>query len=122
MKKIYIILSLIGLFVLGALCGIGLALPFTKKLLSEEYFVQHRMDEEIKRLKLTPEQVEKSKPIYDQLKQDLAKIKADTLTAIAQASIRQSTELALLLTPEQLEEFKKLGDERREKFEKFIKP
>lgn len=122
MKKFYIILSLIGLFILGALFGIGLALPFTKKFISEDYFVSQRMKEESKRLKLAPEQVEKSKPIYDQLKQDLAKIKADTLTAIAQASIRQSTDLALLLTPEQIEEFKKLGDERREKFEKFIKP
>lgn len=122
MKKLYIILSLIGLFVLGALFGIGLALPFTKKLISEDYFVRHRMSEEAKRLKLTPEQVEKSKPIYEQLKQDLTKIKADTLTSITQASIRQSMELAGLLTPEQIEEFKKLGDERRVKFEKFMKP
>lgn len=122
MKKFYIICSLFALFILGALFGIGLALPFAKKLISEDHFVQHRMSEEVKRLKLTPEQVEKSKPIYDQLRQDLAKIKNDTLTAIAQASIRQSTELAGLLTSEQIEEFKKLGDERRVKFEKFMKP
>lgn len=122
MKKCYIILSLIGLFILGALFGIGLALPFAKKLVSEDHFVAQRMKEEEKRLKLTPDQVEKAKPIYEQLKQDLAKIKADTLMSIGQASIRQSTELAGLLTPEQIEEFKKLGDERRVKFEKFMKP
>ena len=122
MKKLYIIASLLGLFILGALFGIGLALPFAKKLISEDHFVTQRMKEEAKRLKLTPEQVEKAKPAYDQLKQDLAKIKADTLIAIGQASIRQSTELALILTPEQIEEYKKLGDERREKFEKFMKP
>lgn len=122
MKKFYIICSLFALFILGALFGIGLALPFAKKLISEDHFVQHRMSEEAKRLKLTPDQVEKSKPIYDQLRQDLAKIKSDTLTAIAQASIRQSTELAGLLTAEQIEEFKKLGDERQVKFEKFMKP
>ncbi len=122
MKKFYIIISLIGLFILGALFGVGLALPFAKKLLSEDYFVKHRMSEEAKRLKLTPEQIEKAKPTYDQLRQDLTKIKADTLTAITQASIRQSMELAGLLTPVQLEEFKKLGDERRVKFEKFMKP
>jgi Spy/CpxP family protein refolding chaperone len=122
MKKFFIICTLFGLFVLGALCGIGLAFPFAKKLLSEDHFVKQRMAEEVKRLKLTPEQVEKSKPIYDQLRQDLAKIKIDTLTSIAQASIRQSTELAGLLTPEQTEEYKKLGDERRVNFEKFMKP
>lgn len=122
MKKLYIIASLLGLFILGALFGIGLALPFAKKLLSEDHFVTQRMKEETKRLKLTPEQVEKAKPAYDQLKQDLAKIKVDTLIAIGQASIRQSTELALILTPEQIEEYKKLGDERREKFEKFMQP
>lgn len=122
MKKFYIICSLFALFILGALFGIGLALPFAKKLISEDHFVQHRMSEEAKRLKLTPDQVEKSKPIYDQLRQDLAKIKSDTLTAIAQASIRQSTGLAGLLTAEQIEEFKKLGDERQVKFEKFMKP
>ena len=32
------------------------------------------------------------------------------------------TEAPLHVTPEQIEEFKKLGDERREKFEKFMKP
>lgn len=122
MKKLYIIASLLGLFILGALFGIGLALPFAKKLISEDHFVTQRMKEEAKRLKLTPEQVEKAKPTYDQLKQDLAKIKTDTLMAIGQASIRQSTDLAALLTPEQIEEYKKLGDERREKFEKFMKP
>lgn len=122
MKKLYIIASLLGLFILGALFGIGLALPFAKKLISEDHFVAQRMKEEAKRLKLTPEQVEKAKPTYDQLKQDLAKIKTDTLMAIGQASIRQSTDLAALLTPEQIEEYKKLGDERREKFEKFMKP
>lgn len=122
MKKFYIVISLIGLFILGALFGVGLALPFAKKLLSEDHFVQQRMKEEARRLRLTPEQVEKAGPTYEQLRQDLAKIKNDTLTAIAQASIRQSTELAGLLTPEQIEEFKKLGDERRVKFEKFMKP
>ncbi|MFC5457537.1 hypothetical protein [Prosthecobacter fluviatilis] len=122
MKKFYIVISLVGLFILGTLFGVGLALPFAKKLISEDHFVQQRMKEEIKRLKLTPEQIEKSKPIYDQLLLDLANIKNDTLTAIAQASIRQSTELAGLLTPEQIEEFKKLGDERRVRFEKFMKP
>ncbi|WP_395737309.1 hypothetical protein [Prosthecobacter sp.] len=122
MKKFSIVISLFGLFILGALFGVGLALPFAKKLISEDHFVQQRMKEEIKRLKLTPEQIEKSKPIYDQLRQDLAKIKNDTLVSIAQASIRQSTDLAGLLTPEQIEEFKKLGDERRVKFEKFMKP
>jgi hypothetical protein len=122
MKKFYIICSLIGLFILGGLCGVGLALPFARKLISEDYFVQHRMSEEAKRLRLTPEQIEKAKPIYDQLRQDLTKIKTDTLTSITQASIRQSMELAGLLTPGQIEEFKKLGDERRVKFEKFMKP
>lgn len=121
MKKFIIICSLFALFVFGAACGIGIALPFARSLIDEQHFVSSRMKEETKRLKLTPEQVERAKPIYDQLKQDLTKVKTDTLMAITQASIRQSTELAAILTPDQIEEFKKLGDERRDKFENFMK-
>lgn len=122
MKKLTIIASLVALFILGAICGLALAVPFARKLLSEDRLVQQRMAEEKKRLKLTAEQVEKAKPVYDALKSDLAKVKADALAGVTQAALRQAGDLAAILTPQQIEEYKKLGEERRARFEKLIKP
>lgn len=121
-KKLIIISSLIALFIFGGVCGFAVAVSIVKKSLSEEHFVQHRMSEESRRLKLTPEQIEKAKAGYDQLKQDLTRVKSDTVLAISAAAIKQAGELSAILTPAQLDEFKKLNDERRARFEKTIKP
>lgn len=122
MRKLVIVASLICLFLFGGVCGFAIAVRIIKQSLNEGHVVSQRIAEETRRLKLTPDQRDKAKPSYDQLKQDLVAVKRDTLQAIARAAYTQSAELAEILTPEQLDEFKKLSEERRTKFEKMLKP
>lgn len=122
MKKLTIIGSLVALFIFGGVCGFAVAVGIVKRSLNEAHFVQQRMAEESKRLKLTPEQIERAGPSYEQMKQDMVKVKSDAVLAITEAAIKQGRDLAALLTPEQLSEFRKLTDERRARFEKKAKP
>ncbi|MBX7209968.1 MAG: hypothetical protein K1X78_16745 [Verrucomicrobiaceae bacterium] len=121
-KKLIIAASLVALFVFGGVCGFAVAVGIVKRTLNEEHFIEHRISEDTGRLKLTPEQVAKARPSYDQLRQDLGKAKADAVLAIVDAAVKQARELAPLLTPEQQKEFKILSDERRLRFEKKAKP
>ena len=84
--------------------------------------VNQRIEEETRRLQLTPEQLEKAKPAYDQLKRDLSEVKRETLRSNAQAAVTQTMELSKVLTSEQMVKLQKLSEERRLKFEKIVKP
>jgi len=122
MKKILIVVSLLFLFLFGGVCGFTVALRMFRNSLNEESMVNQRIAEETRRLQLTPEQLEKAKPAYDQLKRDLAEVKRETRQKIAQASVAQTLELSKILTSEQMDKLQKLCDERRTKFEKMVKP
>jgi Spy/CpxP family protein refolding chaperone len=122
MKKLLIVLSLMCLFLFGGVCGFAVAINLVKKSLNEENIVNQRINEETRRLQLTPKQLEKVKPAYDQLKNDLSEVKRETLRSIAQAVVTQTTELSKVLTPEQTDKLQKLSEERRVKFEKMVKP
>lgn len=122
MRKLVTVVSLICLFLLGGVCGFFIAVRIVKKSLDEVHVVSQRIAEETRRLKLSPEQVDKAMSSYTQMKQDLVAVKQDTFQAIARAAITQSNELAKILTTEQLDEFEKLNEERRIKFEKMLKP
>jgi hypothetical protein len=122
MKKILIAFSLFLLFLFGGVCGFTVALRMFKNSLNEENIVNQRIAEETRRLQLTPEQLEKAMPAYDQLKRDLSEVKRETLRSIAQAAVTQTMELSKVLTSEQMDKLKKLSDERRVKFEKLTKP
>jgi uncharacterized membrane protein len=122
MKKLLIVISLLCLFIFGGVCGFAVALRMSKNSLNEENMVNQRIAEETRHLQLTPEQLEKAKPAYEQLKRDLAEVKRETRQKIAQASVSQTLELSRILTSEQMDKLQKLCDERRTKFEKMVKP
>ncbi len=122
MKKITIIGSLIALFIFGGVCGFAIALRIVKNTLNEQRLVQERQREDTKRLKFTPEQIEKTKPLYEQMQKDLTKVKDNAVFGIVDASITLARDLSAMLTPEQQKEFAKLGEERRARFEKSTKP
>lgn len=122
MKKILIVVSLLCLFLFGGVCGFAVALRIFRNSLNEENIVNQRIAEETRRLELTPEQLEKAKPAYDQLKEDLSAVKREALRSIAQAAVTQTVELSKVLTPEQMDKLQKLSEERRVKFEKMVKP
>lgn len=122
MKRLTIIASLLALFLSGGVCGFAVAVRIVKNTLNEQHWVQERAKEERKRLKLTPDQIAKAQPSYDELQKALAKAREDTVIAITTAAMKQGRGLAELLTPTQLEEFKTLNEERRKRFEKASKP
>jgi uncharacterized membrane protein len=122
MKKLLIVISLMFLFLFGGVCGFTVALRMFKNSLNEENMVNQRIAEETRRLQLTPEQLEKAKPAYEQLKRDLSEVKRETLRSIAQAAVTQTMELSKVLTSEQMDKLQKLSEERRIKFEKLVKP
>jgi uncharacterized membrane protein len=122
MKKLLIAVSLLCLFLFGGVCGFTLALRIFKNSLNEESMVNQRIAEETRRLQLTPEQLEKAKPAYDQLKRELSEVKRETIRGIAQAAVTQTMELSKVLTSEQMDKLEKLSQERRAKFEKIVKP
>lgn len=121
MRRLIIIASLFALFVFGGVCGFALAMKVVKNTLNEQRWVSDRRKEEVKRLKLTPEQMAKAQPSYDVLQQSLSKVKDDTIAGITVAAAKQAAELAALLTPEQLLEFKKLSEERARRNDKMSK-
>lgn len=122
MKRLTIIASLLALFIFGGVCGFAVAVRIVKNTLNEQHWVHERAKEESKRLKLTPDQIAKAQPSYDELQKALAKAREDTVTAITTAAMKQGSALAELLTPVQLEEYKTLNEERRKRFEKASKP
>lgn len=121
MRRLIVIACLLGLFVLGGVCGFALAVKLVKNSLNEQHWVMERRKEETKRLKLTPQQLTQAQPSYDALQQALGKVKETAIADITRAAMQQGTELAELLTPEQLREFKKLNDERGRRNDKLTK-
>jgi len=115
-----IILSLAALFLLGGVCGYAFSNRQTerpaKRANWEERWMELRQREDIERLKLTPEQVARARPAYDQLLADIRKVREQTAHGIFRAVSAQGRTLAEQLTPEQRQEYQKLTEERRARF------
>ena len=118
MKRAKVIVCLVALFLLGGVCGAVLSARWLSqpahRVHWEERWVQERMREDATRLKLTPEETEKARPLYDQMLADLRKIREDAGRSILDAGVKHARNLAHVLTPEQQQqEFQKLSEQRR---------
>lgn len=115
-----IILSLAALFLFGGVCGYALSNRQTSAPATEarweERWLELRLQEDIERLKLTPEQVTQARPSYDQLLTDIQKVRAQTARGIFRAVSTQGRTLSEQLTAEQRQEYLKLTEERRSRF------
>ena len=115
-----IILSLAALFLFGGVCGYALSNHQADRTAAEtrweERWLELRLQEDIERLKLTPEQVTQARPSYDQLLADIQKVRAQTVRGIYRAVSVQGRTLSQQLTPEQQQEYLKLTEERRSRF------
>ena len=78
--------------------------------------MESRVREDIERLKLTPEQIARSRPSYDQLLADIRNVREQTAHGIFRAVSAQVRILSEQLTPEQRQEYQKLTEERRSRF------
>ena len=115
-----IILSLAALFLFGGVCGYALSNRQTPSPATEarweERWLELRLQEDIERRKLTPEQVAQARPSYDQLLADIQKVRAQTARGIFRAVSAQGRTLSEQLTAEQRQEYLKLTEERRSRF------
>lgn len=123
MKRAKIIVCLAALFLLGGVCGAVLSVRWARQAAQrahwEDRWIQERMSEDAARLKLTPEQIEQARPLYDQMLADIRRIREDAGRSIIEAGAQHARNLAQVLTPGQQQDFQKLSEERRAR---WLKP
>jgi len=116
-RMVKILAGFAVLFGLGGVCGSAVtsrtAAASARQAHWEENWVKARMHEDAERLKLTPEQIEAARPVYDQMLADFRSVREEASRGLVQASVKQGHALWQELTPEQQQEFEKLSQERR---------
>ena len=114
-----VVLALCGLFVLGAATGSVITLKVVKHVIeartNPERMSQNLLGEYERRLKLTPEQISKIRPILQRTGREMWELRTEMSGRTFQAIRLSHEEIAAELTPEQREEFTRLNREMRER-------
>jgi hypothetical protein len=110
-------LSLTALFVFGGVCGFAIATrrwsnPTVRARL-EDRWIEARRREDAMRLKLTPDQLERVGPVYQQMLADIRAVRENAGAGVVDAAKKQARGMWPLLTPEQQQEFLRLSEERQ---------
>ena len=124
MKTLKITACLSALFLLGAASGFGISragIPFSLQSFakSETAVVDRLLNETNQRLHLTVEQEPIARKSYEELASGVRAIRQVTAVKVRELVIQKGTDLWKVLTPEQRVEFKKLNEERRERWQRF---
>ncbi|MFM8468648.1 MAG: hypothetical protein ACKODH_01560 [Limisphaerales bacterium] len=114
-----VVLALCALFVLGAATGSVITLKVVKRVIeartNPERMSQNLLGEYQRRLKLTPEQADKIRPILQRTGREMWDLRTEMSGRTFQVIRLSHEEIAAELTPEQREEFTKLNREMRER-------
>lgn len=126
-----VILSLLAIFVAGTVTGAFLTLRVVRSYANRSalgtlmplapQWPNTALKNYEKRLKLTPEQVEKFKPMFEQAGKDLATTRTNVATDVLVTLRRLNAQVEAELTPEQKAELEKLREENRNRFGKNAK-
>ena len=124
MKTLKITACLCALFLLGAASGLGLfrsGIPFRQTLRSgsETALADRLFEEAQQRLQLTSDQESVARKSYQEIEIGLKEIREETTSKIRDLMTQKGTEIWKTLSPEQRAEFKKLNEERRERWRRF---
>ena len=124
MKTLKISTCLLALFLLGAASGFGISrsgIPFGLRPpgKSEAAIVDRLLKETDERLHLTAEQEPIARKSYEELANGMREIRQETALKVRELMVQKGTDLWKALTPEQRVEFKKLNEERRERWKRF---
>ncbi len=124
MKTFKITACLCALFLLGAASGLGLSrsgIPFRQTLSSgsETALADRLFEEAQQRLQLTSDQESVARKSYQEIEIGLKEIREETTSKIRDLMTQKGTEIWKTLSPEQRAEFKKLNEERRERWRRF---
>jgi hypothetical protein len=106
-----------ALFVLGSVFGFAVSSRPTVAAATqarwEEQWIRSRLNEDARRLKFTPEQIERARPLYDQMLADIRRVREEAARGLVEAAVKQGRALWQELTPEQQKELEKISAERR---------
>ncbi|NDF01710.1 MAG: hypothetical protein EB034_26120, partial [Verrucomicrobia bacterium] len=120
LKHWKVILALVALFLLGAATGTAITLKVVKRIIdtrtNPERMSQTMLREYQRRLKLTPEQVERISPILQRTGSEMWNLRTEMSGRTLQVIRLAHDEIAGELTPEQREEFARVNKEMRERY------
>lgn len=112
-----ILLSLVAIFIVGGITGSLLTARLVKKALAKranwESWSVATLEQFQKRLQLTPEQVEKLRPVFAQRTEDYKRIRNNMVSDVLKVIQETNEQVEKELTPEQMERFEKLKQELR---------
>ncbi len=115
-----VILALLALFAFGALTGTVVTLKVVKRVIESrtnpERMSQSMLQEYHRRLNLTPEQVERIRPILQRTGREMWALRTEMSGRTFQVIRLAHDEIATELTPEQREEFARVNKEMRERY------
>jgi Spy/CpxP family protein refolding chaperone len=119
-KNWKVALYLAVIFIVGGITGSLVTLQILKYTVHSHRHSQDWSARMMKRLesnlKLTPEQVQKIKPIVDQSVGELKAIRSKTIYESSQVIHRAEERISLELTPDQQKRFQEIQQERRKHF------
>ncbi len=114
-----LILLLAGIFLAGGLAGGFLTLRFVHQKMRErgapEQWGPARLRMLADRLDLTPDQVERLKPIVRRDVEDLNRLRQQSFSETRRILERMERDIAAVLTPDQKQKFEQLNKELRER-------
>lgn len=114
-----LVLLLTGIFLAGAVAGgfvsLEVAHNMLRKRLAPDNWGPARLKLLAERLELTPDQVERLKPIVRRDVEDLNRLRQQSFAETRRILERMEKDIAAVLTAEQKEKFQKLNQEMRER-------
>ncbi len=115
-----VILALLGLFLLGAATGTAVTLKVVKRYIeartNPERMSQAMLQEYHRRLRLTPEQVDRIRPILQRTGREMWELRTEMAGRTFQVIRLSHDEIAAELQPEQREEFARVNQEMRARY------
>ena len=115
-----IVLALTGLFLLGAATGTVVTLKVVKRFIESrtnpDRMSQTLFQEYDRRLHLTPEQIERIRPILQRTAREMWDVRAEGARRTFQVIRLSQEEIAAELTPAQREEFERVNEMLRERY------
>lgn len=119
-----LVLLLTGIFLAGGVAGGFVTLEVGKnmlrKRLAPENWGPARLKMLEKHLELTPDQIERLKPIVRRDVDELARLRQQGFQETRRVLERMEKDIAAVLTPQQKEKFERLNEEMRERARRMV--
>lgn len=120
-----IILLMVAIFVAGAICGTvfagGSVWRGLMRVVNFDGWTDRTVHQYQKDLKLTPDQIEKIRPVVESRRPEMLRIRNEAIGKIGHTLGQMNAEIRPLLTPEQATKFDEINKARGERLRKGLK-